>query len=48
MSNVLTVKLSKKDAQKQIDTLLAEYIANGNKGIQLKPSNRRVKTFGRR
>lgn len=48
MSHLLTIKVSKKDAQKQIDDLLAEFIAKGNKGTELKPSKRRVKTFGRR
>lgn len=48
MSHLLTIKVSKKDAQKQIDDLLAEFIAKGNNGTELKPSKRRVKTFGRR
>ena len=48
MSHLLTIKVSKKDAQKQIDNLLAEFIAKGNKGTVLKSSKRRVKTFGRR
>jgi hypothetical protein len=48
MTHMLTIKLSKKEAQKQIDDLLAEFIAKGNKGTELKPSKRRVKTFGRR
>lgn len=48
MSHSLTIKLSKKDAQKQIDDLLAEFLNKGKKGTVLKPSKRRVKTFGRK